>query len=173
MVIEPLSSHHNRNGFDCGKREMSEFLQKTARQHADKDVGVTHVLVAEEGSPRILGYVTLTMKPVSREALPPAKGLPHGEYVVAFIGQLATDKAWQGQGIGKKLLYFALYKAQEVSEAFDLIGVALDLLSAEGEDAAETERRRRLYVDRGFKPLLDDENRLYLSMREIRKLGLT
>jgi hypothetical protein len=29
------------------------------------------------------------------------KKLPRGEYTVAFIGQLATDKGRQGQGIGR------------------------------------------------------------------------
>jgi len=47
----------------------------TARQYADRDVGDTHVVVEEEGSARILGFVTLTIKTVSRESLP-AKGLP-------------------------------------------------------------------------------------------------
>ncbi len=171
MVIEPLASHHDRATFDCGKPKLNEFLQKIARQYADKDVGVTHVVTEKDGSSRILGFVTLSMKPIQRESVP-AKGLPRGDYVVGFIGQLATDSLWQGQGIGKRLLYFALLKAVQVSETFGLIGVALDLLEDEDEEPAETERRRNFYMQRGFKPLADDTNRLYISMKEIRKLGL-
>lgn len=151
---------------------MNEFLQKTARQHADKDVGVTHVAVEDDGAARVMGFVTLSMKPVVRDSLP-AKGLPRGDYVVAFIGQLATDKGCQRRGIGERLLFFALHNALRVSETFGLIGVALDLLVEEGEDPAETARRRKFYLDRGLTPLADDENRLYISMKDVKRLGIS
>lgn len=172
MVIEPLADHHDKYTFDCGVERMNEFLQKIARQHASRDVGVTHVVVEQDGDSKILGFITLTIKPVTRELLPNAKKLPRGEYTVAFIGQLATDTNCQGSGIGKRLLYFALFKALEVSETFGLIGVALDLLQEDGEDPEVTEKRSRFYTDRGFKPLIDDTQRLYISMSEVRKMGL-
>ena len=172
MVIEPLEAYHDRTSFDCGKPKMNEFFQKTARQHADKDVGVTHVVVEEDGAAHVMGFVTLSMKPVSRESLP-AKGLPRGDYVVGFIGQIATDKGCQRRGIGERLLFFALYNAQRVSETFGLIGVALDLLVDEGEGPVETARRRKFYLDRGFIPLAEDGNRLYISMKDVRRLGIS
>lgn len=172
MVIEPLDDRHDRNSFDCGVARMNEFLQKTARQHADKDVGVTHVVIEHEGASTILGYITLTIKPILRETLPHSKKLPRGEYTVAFVGQVAVAEEWQGKGIGKTLLYFALSKALDVSEVFGLAGVALDLLREENEDTAVLEKRRKFYTDRGFKALSVDEGRLYISMNEIRKMGL-
>lgn len=126
----------------------------------------------QDSSPSILGFVTLTIKTVSRESLP-AKGLPRGEYAVALIGQLATDKAWQGKGIGMRLLYFTLAKARQAAESFGLIGVALDLLHDIDESADEQQRRRDYYLKRGFQPLLDDTNRLYLPMSAVRKMDLT
>lgn len=163
MITEPLASHHNRNSFDCGEPVMNEFLQKTARQYAERDIGVTHVVVEEDGSSRILGYVTLAIKTVNREELP-NKGLPRGDFGVALLVKLAVDKDYQQHGLGKRLLFFALYKAQQMAETFGLVGVAVDLLN---EDV------RPFYETRGFKPLLDDTPRLYLSMKEIRKMGLT
>ena len=172
MVIEPLADHHDKSHFDCGIPRMNEFLLKIARQHASKDVGVTHVVVENDGESKILGFVTLTIKPINRESLQNAQKLPRGEYAVAFIGQLATDLNCQGKRIGKRLLYFSLYKALEASESFRLIGVALDVHHKEGEDTGVSEKRKRLYMDRGFKPLIDDNQRLYIPMSEVRKMGL-
>lgn len=172
MVIEPLNTHHDRELFDCGIARMNEFLRRTARQHAAKHVGVTHVAVEEVGAARILGYVTLSMKPVNRASLPDAKRLPGGQYSVAFIGQLATDKDFQGRGIGERLLSFAQFQALRVSGVFGLIGVALDLIQVEGEDPSVTEKRRKFYTDRQFEPLADDAERLYKSVDTIRLMGL-
>ena len=110
MVIEPLDTHHNREAFDCGIEKMNVFLRQTARQHAAKHVGVTHIAAEEVGATRILGFVSLSMKPVSRVSLPQAKKLPGGEYTVAFISQLAVDKNFQGSGIGEKLLLFTQFR---------------------------------------------------------------
>ena len=171
MLIEPLSRRHDRASFDCGNAALNDFLQKTARQYADRDIGVTHVVVEDDNSPRVLGFVTLTIKTVSRESLP-AKGLPRGEYGVALVGQLATDKAWQGQGIATRLLYFALSKARLAADDFGLIGVALDLLHEPGESELERQRRRDCYMKRGFQPLIDNISRLYLPMSVVRKMNL-
>ena len=163
MVIEPLDPKlHDRTAFDCGEPVMNKYLQTTARQHAERDVGVTHVAVGDVGPPQILGYVTLALKTLSRENLA-IKGLPKGDYGMALIAQLAVGKEWRGKGIGVRLLYFALYKARELSKTFGLIGVALDLLN---------EDKRAYYVKRGFKPLPDSPNRLFISMKQIRQLPL-
>lgn len=173
MVIEPLDTHHDREAFDCGVDRMNVFLRQTARQYAARHVGVTHVAVEELGAARILGYVSLSMKPVSRASLPNAKKLPGGEYTVAFIGQLATDKEFQGRGIGERLLLFAQFQAVRVSDVFGLIGVALDLIHIEDEDPSVTERRRKFYTDRQFEPLADDTDRLYKSIDAIRRMGFS
>lgn len=167
MVIEPLDASHDREAFDCGIDKMNVFLRQTARQHAAKHVGVTHVAVEEVGAARILGYVSLSMKPVTRSSLPNSKKLPGGEYTVAFIGQLATDKEFQGRRIGERLLLFAQFQALRVSGVFGLIGVALDLIHVEDEDFSVMERRRKFYMDRQFEPLADDTERRYKSIDAI------
>ncbi len=173
MVIEPLETHHNRDVFDCGIDKMNVFLRQTARQHAAKHVGVTHVAVEEVGAARILGYVSLSMKPVNRSSLPNSQKLPGGEYTVAFISQLATDKEFQGRGIGEKLLLFAQFQALRVSGVFGLVGVALDVLSLEDEDPAAAQKRRLFYTNRQFEPLTDDTERLYKSIETIRRMSFT
>ncbi len=169
MVIEPLDTHHDRQTFDCGISKMNAFLRQAARQHATKHVGVTHVAVEDAGATRILGYVSLSMKPVNRESLPNANKLPHGQYTVAFIGQLAVGRDFQGQGIGERLLVFVQLQALRVSDVFGLIGVALDLIDVKDEEPSVTQKRRKFYIDRQFEPLADDAERLYKSVGAIRQ----
>ena len=57
--VELLAPHHDRKGFDCGSEPMNRFLQQQARQNADRHLGVTHIVVAERGDHKILGYYTL------------------------------------------------------------------------------------------------------------------
>ena len=36
---------HNRKDFDCGNPSLNEYLQRSARQNQDQDMGRTYVLV--------------------------------------------------------------------------------------------------------------------------------
>lgn len=56
-VFEPLQAHHDRQNFDCGKPALNQFLQRQARQNADRNVGVTHVVVAEAGDAKVLAII--------------------------------------------------------------------------------------------------------------------
>ncbi len=99
-VVELLQAHHDRKGFDCGKPSLNEFLQKQARQNADRNVGVTHVVVPEAGSTRILGYYTIVTRTIESALVPDNKKLPRGPLGVVLLGRLAVDKNAQGQGLG-------------------------------------------------------------------------
>ena len=142
-----------------------------ATQYAAKHVEIMQVAVEEVGATRILGYISLSMKPVNRMSLPNSKKLPGGEYTVAFISQLAADKEFQGSGIGEKLLLFAQFQALRVSAVFGLVGVALDLLHVEDENPAITQKRRLFYTNRQLEPLIDDAQRFYKSMDAIRRMN--
>ena len=71
LQIETLSKVHNRNGFDCGNKALNLFLQKIARQHIDKGLSKTFVLIKTNQSTEIIAYMTL----VACEAL--ADDIPH------------------------------------------------------------------------------------------------
>ena len=48
LTIEPLSKAHNRKAFDCGNKALNHFLQKIARQHMEKGLSKTFVLIDKE-----------------------------------------------------------------------------------------------------------------------------
>jgi GNAT superfamily N-acetyltransferase len=167
LTFETLSSHHNREGFDCGKAPLNDFLKRVARQNADRNIGVTTVVVPEPGSSKILGYYTLVVRTVSRElvpsTMPGGRRLPPGEIGVVLLGKLATDKETQGEGIGKFLLLRAISKVELASREMGIYALVLDALDDEA-------RSWYLSLKFGFQELSDKPNHLCLPIETIRTL---
>ena len=69
--IELLSKAHNRKGFNCGETALNQFLQRTARQHIQKGLSRTFVLVDDQQPSVIIGFFTLSLCEVWVECLPP------------------------------------------------------------------------------------------------------
>ena len=167
LVFETLSSHHDREGFDCGKAPLNDFLKRVARQNADRNIGVTTVVLPESGSSKILGYYTLVVRTVSREIvstdMPGGRRLPSGEIGVVLLGRLATATEAQGQGVGKFLLLRAISKVEIASREMGIYGLVLDALDDEA-------RSWYLSLKFGFKELSDSPNHLCLPIDTIREL---
>jgi hypothetical protein len=95
LVIERLDkSVHDRGGFDCGEPSLNDYLKFTARQHMDRGYAQVWVAVPEPGSPRIIGYYTLSTSALEPEEMPgksPIRKIP-----VVLLDRLAVDKQIQG-----------------------------------------------------------------------------
>src|SRR5688572_24073505 len=106
LVIERLDKKiHDRQGFDCGEVTLNDYLKFTARQHMDKGYAQVWVAVPEPGSPKIVGYYTLSTSALEPKQLPgnaPIKKVP-----VVPLRRLAVDNRYQGQKIGVRLLFHA------------------------------------------------------------------
>jgi len=162
--VEFLAGHHDRESFDCGKAPLNDFLKRQARQNADRNVGVTHVVVPEEGSPKILAYYTLVTRTVE-SALVPVKRLPPGSVGVVLLARLAVDQSAQGQGLGRQILLRAMAQTEEVSRTVGVFALVLDALD-------EAARAWYLSLDFGFRELLDDPRHLYVPVKFLRQLDL-
>lgn len=163
FAFEPLSAHHDRSGFDCGKPALNEFLQRQARQNAERNVGVTHVAVPAPGESRILAYYTLLTRTVNA-AVVPAPKLPKGDIGVALLGRLAVDQAAQGQGLGKLCLLRAMRQVETAAREIGLYALVLDALDDEA-------RAWYLGLGWGFEELRDDPNHLFIAVSVIRQAG--
>lgn len=163
-VVELLQAHHDRKSFDCGKPVLNEFLQKHARQNADRNVGVTHVVVPEAGSPRILGYYTVVTRTIESALVPNNNKLPRGPLGVVLLGRLAVDKSAQGHGLGKRMLLRAVRQTEQAAKE---IGIYALVFNAVDEEA----RVWYMRLNFGFEALSDDPNHLFLPVSVIRQLG--
>lgn len=154
---EPLSTAHDVSGFSCGKPTLDHWLKTRALSNQTKGFTVV-IVVHEEG--RVVGYYGLAPTAVVPAVLPRSirTGQPPNPVPCILLGQLATDQAWTGHGIGTGLLKHAL---QRCVEAAALVGGRALLVNAIDDDAAAFWRRR------GFEPTRDDPLILLRSIADI------
>ncbi len=154
---EPLTPTHDVSQFSCGKPALDHWLKTRALSNQEK--GFTAVMVVHENN-RVVGYYGLAPTAIVPGALPRSvrTGQPPDPVPCLLLGQLATDLAWKGMGIGTGLLKHAL---QRCVTAARLIGGRALVVNAVDPDAAEFWRRR------GFLPSKDDPLVLFRSMADI------
>jgi ribosomal protein S18 acetylase RimI-like enzyme len=161
--IELLAKSHDRDGFDCGSEPLNLFLRHTARQHAERGISRTFVLVEKDATAAkpILGYFSLNICQIKSESLTPgeARKLPRDVSGIR-LGRLAVARTHHRQGIGKTLLVAAMGKFLEIFNTAGGIGLFVD---AKDQDA------KRYYEQFGFVPLPSNELELFLPVKTIQE----
>src|SRR5260370_30561890 len=107
VLIRRLEESDEVNGFDCGDEPLNNYLKRHAWSNQEKSsIGVTYVAVDETAPQAVLGYVTLAMASVPREAFPTkyVRGLPRYDLPLILLARLAVDRRFAGRGIGHALI---------------------------------------------------------------------
>lgn len=154
---ELLSAEHDLSRFDCGKPALDNWLHRHAPANQQRGFSVV-MAVHEDG--RVVGYYSLAPTAVE-PAIPPRRvrtGQQPNPIPCVLLGQLATDQAYAGQGLGTSLLADALRRSVTAAE---LIGGRALLVNAIDEDAAAFWRRR------GFLPSPADPLKLFRALADI------
>lgn len=155
MLALPLHDGHDRKGFDCGDDELNRWLQQVARQHKDKRVSSTFVVVADASSTHVLGFYALNPAEVVNADLPAKLGKRLPLKVPVFrLGRLASAKSHQGRGIGEFMLFDAIDRVTRI--AAEVGGVGLVVNAKPG--AIDFYRRY------GFEPMADHPHHLFLPI---------
>jgi GNAT superfamily N-acetyltransferase len=154
---EPLTAQHDLAPFSCGKPALDAWLKRRAL--ANQQRGFTAVMVVHDAS-RVVGFYGLAPTAVLPTDLPPSirTAQPPDPIACLLLGQLATDQAWAGQGIGSGLLKHALARCVDAAE---LVGGRALIVNAVDDGAAAFWRRR------GFLASRDDPHTLFRSMADI------
>ncbi|MGI4787875.1 MAG: GNAT family N-acetyltransferase [Janthinobacterium lividum] len=160
LQFQALMKAHDRQSFDCGVPSLNQYLQRSARQNQDKDVGRTYVLV-DEGESRIWGYYTLSSSTIDFDEYPENAGLPRYPVPAILLARLAVDKRRQGEGLGRNLLLHALTAARRHADNIAAAAVIVDAL----DDLAQA-----FYEKYGFQTLNKPGRHLYLTTKKIRML---
>ena len=156
LRIEPLSQGHDREGFSCGDRDLDDYLKRTARQHNDKGISRTFVLVDLDEPAKILGFFTLASCEVVTAELPPeyAKKYPR-KAPAAKLARLAVAWDLQRQGLGGIMMVNAMRRTLAVAENIGIIGFFVD---------AKNQSARTYYEQYGFVTLPTHPLALFLPL---------
>jgi len=157
MQVQALAGDHDRQGFDCGRQELNNWLRQVARQHQDKGLSKIFVAVREEAPDRICGYYALTLAELENRHLPEVwrRKLPRRIPGVR-LGRLAVDRQYQGKGLGELLLVDALTRAQRIYAEAGGIGLFVDALD---------EQAAGYYLNFGFEASPDNPLLLFLPVK--------
>ena len=154
---ELLTARHDLTRFACGRPALDHWLKPRALTNQEK--GFTVVMVVHDAL-RVVGYYGLAPTAVVATVMPRRlrTGQPPDPVPCLLLGQLATDAAYAGRGIGTGLLKHALTRALAGAR---LIGGRALVVHALDEGAAAFWRRR------GFLPSKDDPLTLFRSLPDI------
>jgi GNAT superfamily N-acetyltransferase len=162
-LIEPLNpSRHRREEFDCGVDALNDYLKKRARKEMEAGLAVCFVAVPESDPGFIAGFYTLSAATILTTALPEAltKKLPrYGEFPATLLGRLARAMAFQGQGLGDRLMMSAFARATHAANEVASWAFVTD---------PKDDTARRFYEEFGFSEL--GANRLFMTMKQVKSL---
>jgi GNAT superfamily N-acetyltransferase len=154
---ELLTARPDLARFSCGQPALDHWLK--TRALANQEKGFTVVMVVHDAG-RVVGYYGLAPTAVVAAVMPRSirTGQPPDPIPCLLLGQLATDAAYAGRGMGTGLFKHAL--ARGVAGA-RLIGGRALVVHARDDQAAAFWRRR------GFLPSRDDPLTLFRSLPDI------
>lgn len=165
LTIEPLDpGKHVRDRFDCGDDALNFYLKRVARQHSERGVSRTFVLVDTDRPTIILGYYTLTICAVVISEMPPEFTKKYGSATPLFagkLGRLAVNRDQQGIGYGKLMVKNAMLQTVAASETYGLTAFFVD---AKDDGLAE-------YYSRNFgfhRCCNEKSNQLFIKIETIR-----
>src|SRR5216684_3566315 len=165
IVIRRLEENDEVESFDCGDDALNNYLKRHAWTNQEKgSIGVSYV-AADEGAPRtVLGYFTLAMASVPRDAFPKkyVRGLPPYDLPLILLARLAVDSRFAGRGLGHALISDALRITLRVA---DEVGCRCIITDAYSD-------RVSWYARYGFVPIAGAADggpqRLFLDIRTLR-----
>lgn len=111
---QPLTAAHDLSLFDCGRDSLNLWLHRRAL--GNQESGVSRTSVICDGQ-RVAGFVALSTAQIERAFLPKSQQRNRPDPLPAILlGQLAVDREYQGKGVARSLLIFALTTAVRLSE---------------------------------------------------------
>jgi GNAT superfamily N-acetyltransferase len=164
-VIRRLERSDELEGFDCGDQPLNNYLKRHAWNNQEKSsIGVTYVAVEDQTARAVLGYFTLAMASVPRDAFPKqhVRGLPAYDLPLLLLARLAVDRRLAGRGLGRALISEVFRVALHLA---DEVGCRFVVTDAYRDRVGWYERYGFAAIDSGA----GGTQRLFLDVRTVRE----
>src|SRR5258708_5684850 len=165
IVIRRLEEKDDVDAFECGDAALNNYLKRHAWANQEKiSIGVSYVAVDETAPRAVLGYFTVAMASVGRDAFPKkyVRGMPPCDLPLVLLARLAVDRRFAGRGLGHALISEAFRISLRVA---DQIGCRCIITDAYLD-------RVGWYARYGFVPIAGAADggpqRLFLDIRTLR-----
>jgi GNAT superfamily N-acetyltransferase len=165
IVIRRLGADDEVEHFDCGDDALNNYLKLHAWTNQQKiSIGVSYVAADENAPLFVLGYFTLAMASVPRDAFPKkyVRGLPPYDLPLILLARLAVDQRFGGRGIGHALISEALRISLRVADEVGCRRIITDAYR----------NRVNWYARYGFIPIegaaQNGPQRMFLDIRTLR-----
>lgn len=162
-MTELLDKKHNREGFDCGKEILNNYLKTQAGQDIKRKLSACFVL-SDAATNDIQGYYTLSNNSIPLSSFPESiqKKLPksYTSIPTTLLGRLAIDSKYQGKGIGKILLIDALKRSYHISQEIGSFAVVVDPIDEDAE---------KFYTKYDFIKL-PDSKKMFIAIKTLQEL---
>lgn len=164
MVSKPekLTKEHDLSQFDCGKEPLTSWLKKYALQNQAANHAKTMV-ITDDDTKFVVGYYSYNVIAVEHCDETPervSKGLAKHPIPVFLLARLAIDQRLKGQGIGGRLLRYALRHAVAVSGEVPIRAIIVDAIDDEAKS---------FYGKSDFEPFPPDGLRMWLLLKDLLK----
>jgi GNAT superfamily N-acetyltransferase len=126
-------------------------------------------MTASDGG--LIGFYALNAHSVDYSGLPKkyARNRPgHGLIPAAYFSMIGVDERYRGKGYGGDLLVDGLRRIARAADELGIALVLLDILDCGNPELIE--KRRKLYLGYGFRPLASNSLRLFLPVATLRAL---
>lgn len=161
LRIEKLSRQHAVEDFDCGQEALNRFLIRFALPNQLANASQTYVGLSGDV---VIGFYTLVVGEVAYEEAPErlTKGLARHPVPIVLLARLASDRRWQGRGIGAGLLKDAMHRTMQ---AADIAGIRAFAVHAKDDTA------RSFYLHFDFIPSPTDPLHLFMLLKDLRRVA--
>ncbi|MGE3738218.1 MAG: GNAT family N-acetyltransferase [Geminicoccaceae bacterium] len=148
VVIEPLTTTHDRQGFECGAPALDRYLREQAGQDVRRRISNCFVVI-EQDTGVIAAYYTLAAASIPVTSLPEAETRRLPRYPVlpaTLIGRLAVNSCYQGRKLGAALIIDAVRRSARADPA------VFTMLVDAKDEAAVTFYRRHGFISLTSRP---------------------
>lgn len=111
-----ITVNHDLRDFRSGEEALDSWLRE--RSLANMDISATRTyVICPAGSRQVVGYYAVCMGQIlNREVIGSMRRNMPRQIPAVILGRLAIDERWQGQGLGKALLFDAVQRSIRAAE---------------------------------------------------------